>query len=412
MKVAIYWEQNSWGGVDSHLLTLLSTWPEPKDEFVIFYNKGNLGLKRIKNDLEKIQNIKLSEVVSYSFNEIISRLPSSLLFKWIRPLIYFLQPVLFVIMVFRLKFIIKSEQGIEVIIANNGGYPAAWGCLSWLVAGKKAGISNCLLLVHHEATRPSMFMGLYERFIDRIVANSIDAIICPSYATRQTLLDNRWFNAELSRIRVIYNAVKAKASSTATVLPEIENLRNMTNDRNISIIGIVGRVEPYKGHEDIIFAISRLDPEYKKNIKLVIIGLGSASEILRLEMLALKFNVSDNVFFLGYLSGSSIDIISQLDLLIVATRSFEGFGLTIAESMVAGTPVLATKVGAIPEILNSSVATLVNPCSPRELSDAMSDFLTNNESWLKNAELAKEYIKSIGFGMAEEYRRLIVECDD
>ncbi len=408
MKIAIYWEQHEWGGVDSHLLTLLSTWPEANDEFILFYNKGNLGLNRIKDDLRKIENIKLLGVSSFSYNSIISKLPNSIIFRLLRPLLYFCQPVFFLIMVLRLKSVFKAEEGVDVLLANNGGYPAAWGCISSLVAAKKIGINARLLLVHHEATCPNIFMSWYERYIDRIVVNSSDAIICPSYATRRTLLERRWFMANLIRLRVIYNSVQENTTSSS----EVANIRKLINDKVAVLVGIVGRVESYKGHEDIIFAISRLSEEHKKNIKLVVIGAGDNNEIHRLKSLVEKFNISNNVFFLGYLNGPSIEIIRQLNLLVVATRSFEGFGLTIAESMVAGTPVLATNVGAIPEILNSSVSTLVNPCSPSELAKAMTDFLINKRAWLKKAELAQEHVKGIGPGMAEEYRRLILECCD
>jgi len=412
LKIAIYWEQQDWGGVDSHLLTLLSTWPDPTDKFVLFYNKGNLGFQRIKEDLRKIENIKFSEVSSYSYNVIMSKLSESKLFRWLRPLVYFLQPVLFVLMIIRLKLAFKADQKFDVLLANNGGYPAAWGCLSAIIAAKKIGINIRLLLIHHEATRPNMFMSWYERLIDRLVISSSSTIVCPSYATRQTLLERRWFMANSIRMRVIYNTVQENTIPASEDLPQAANIRKLINDDTAVLVGIVGRIEPYKGHEDIIFAISRLSDENKKKVKLVIVGAGNNDEIHRLKSLAKKFSVSDNVIFLGYINGSSIDIISQLDLLVVATRSFEGFGLTIAESMVAGTPVLTTNVGAIPEILNSSVSTLVNPCTPRELSNAISDFLINKKNWIKKAELAQEHVKAIGSGMTEEYRRLILECDD
>ena len=408
MKIAIYWEQHEWGGVDSHLLTLLSTWPEVHDEFVLIYNKGNAGLERIEPELKKFKNIKLLEISSYSYNELLSKLSKSFILRLLRPLIYFIQPALYLLMVMKLKSIFKVESGIDVLIANNGGYPAAWGCISSIVAAKRVGINVRLLLVHHEATRPNIFMCLFERYIDRMVVNNSNAIICPSYATRDTILERRWIMANSVRIRVIYNLVHDSYNSS----PNIVDIREQVNDNSSILVGIVGRVQPYKGHEDIIFAISRMSEKDKKIIMLAIVGAGDNHEIQRLKSLARKLNVSDNVYFLGYIEGHSIDIVSQFNVLVVATRSFEGFGLTIAEAMVAGTPVLATKVGAIPEIINSSVATLVNPCSPQEISISLSDYIANKERWLQKAEYAQDHIKTISGNMSEEYRRLILECID
>jgi len=41
MRILIYCEQESWGGVDTHLLELLSTWPAPDDEIVLMVNQAH-----------------------------------------------------------------------------------------------------------------------------------------------------------------------------------------------------------------------------------------------------------------------------------------------------------------------------------------------------------------------------------
>ena len=69
MKTAIFWEQESWGGVDTHLLTLLKYWKNNEDELVLFSNIDNQGLKRIDKDLMKLQNLSIVKYHSLFFNK-------------------------------------------------------------------------------------------------------------------------------------------------------------------------------------------------------------------------------------------------------------------------------------------------------------------------------------------------------
>lgn len=407
MRIAVYWEQSDWGGVDTHLLTLLSNWPSPDDHFVVFYNKGNLGLERIRPSLEKLPNVELREIASFSYNIIFPRISRGLGFRWLRPFVYFLQPAFFFLMIFWISCVLRKEGGFDVLLANDGCYPGAWGSLSALIASKRVGVRTRFLLVHHAACRPGLFMGWFEWIVDRMVTRTASAIVCVSDATRRTLLERRAINDELVRMRVIHNGVSHCEKNTDTACPDI---RALVDAGSAKLIGIVGRIQPYKGHEDIIMAFARLGEKLRKQLKLAVIGVGETSEVSRLERLASRLGVTDQVHFLGYLPGAPTDLIVQLDLLVVATKSFEGFGLTLAEAMQVETPVLATRVGAIPEFLNTSVGMIVSPNSPVELAVAFEDFLSHPDIWRERAKQARIHIQQVGGGMADEYHRMFREC--
>ena len=55
--------------------------------------------------------------------------------------------------------------------------------------------------------------------------------------------------------------------------------------------------------------------------------------------------IKNNFYFTGFINKDSREIISNYDLLISPTREFEGFGLSIAESLFVQVPVISTKVG-------------------------------------------------------------------
>ena len=69
----------------------------------------------------------------------------------------------------------------------------------------------------------------------------------------------------------------------------------------------------------------------------------------------------EKVLFKGFINDKIENILINLDLVVMPTRNFEGFGYTIAEAMSVGIPVLASKVGAITEIMSLDEGGLFEP---------------------------------------------------
>ena len=76
------------------------------------------------------------------------------------------------------------------------------------------------------------------------------------------------------------------------------------------------------------------------------------------------------------------------------TRSFEGFGYAIAESMSAGTPVLSSKIGAVEEYLSLKEGGLFESGNIDDLTNNLIDFNNNKDQWIKRAEIAKKKINN------------------
>ena len=113
--------------------------------------------------------------------------------------------------------------------------------------------------------------------------------------------------------------------------------------------------------------------------------------------------------FAGYIEGNIGILIRQFDLLAMLTKDFEGFGLTIAEAMWAGTPVLATIVGAVPEFVTEDVAILVQPEAPDEIAAALLRVMGNIEEAQQRASRAQQHIRKYsGEAMARKFHRLML----
>ena len=92
----------------------------------------------------------------------------------------------------------------------------------------------------------------------------------------------------------------------------------------------------------------------------------------------------------------------------MVTKDFEGFGLSAAEAMVAGTPVLATSVGGIPEFINPDVGALVPPESPTEIARGLERIMGDDPGTAARVARAREHIA--GFSdvrMAQRFRSLL-----
>ena len=72
----------------------------------------------------------------------------------------------------------------------------------------------------------------------------------------------------------------------------------------------------------------------------------------------------------------------SLDLLLSLTKSYEGFGLSIAEAMSVGTPVLATDVGGVNEFFNNECGKLIKFAKVEDIKNSLMDFCDNKKDFI------------------------------
>ena len=122
------------------------------------------------------------------------------------------------------------------------------------------------------------------------------------------------------------------------------------------IVGITGQMTATKGHEDFLAAARRaaVDPR----LRFVIGGRPIEPLASRLRELVRELGLESRVGFTGWLP-SSQEFFAGLDILVLASRHDEGFGLVVAEAMERGAAVLATRSGAATEIIEHEVSGLL-----------------------------------------------------
>ena len=397
MRIAIWWEQDSWGGVDTHLLTLLCNWPDKNDQFVIFYNSDNQGMNRILSTMKQLKTVSLVKFPSKAY------LSSSL---FTRVLLHFTLPLRFWFLKRRAQILISSQGHFDALLIENGGYPGSWGSLAALWSGSALAFKIRMLLVHHAAISRATFRFSFESLIDFCVQRWATDLVAVSRATRTTLIERRGFLTEKNPIRVVHNGVDQSLGENKAKFDLRINLKIPLNS---FMVGMVGRIERYKGQEDLILALRELSPKQLAKIVVVFVGGGEEKEIARLKAIALKIGVISQIRFAGYVEGSSSMLMRQFNLLAMLTKDFEGFGLTIAEAMLVGTPVITTIVGAVPEFVSKEIAVMVSIEAPEEIAEALLNIMQNPKSALKRAKKAQLHIRKFsGKIMAKRFYRLLV----
>ena len=119
-------------------------------------------------------------------------------------------------------------------------------------------------------------------------------------------------------------------------------------------LGVAGRLTAQKALEDTLAALARVPG-------VALLVLGDGPERAALERRAADVGVADRVRFLG--AGTRDDVISLFRAVDVAlvTSSWENLPHTLMEALAAGTPVIATHVGGIPEVLRDGENGLLIP---------------------------------------------------
>ena len=154
---------------------------------------------------------------------------------------------------------------------------------------------------------------------------------------------------------VIYNGVAHRFFRAAQGRPRA---------RSPVVVGMAGRIDPWKGHEDMMGAAAIVSDVLFRVAGGALFGKGEA------YLESLRSTGLPNVEFLGPVSDMP-QFMADIDILVHPSREPEPFGRTVAEAMMSGLPVVATNHGGLPEVVNYkglSGGFLVPPRDPEALA--------------------------------------------
>jgi glycosyltransferase involved in cell wall biosynthesis len=176
------------------------------------------------------------------------------------------------------------------------------------------------------------------------------------------------------------------------------------------LLGFAGRLVPEKGVHVLLDALAQLPPHLSR-VRLWIAGEGPARDML--EDRTRRLGLADRVEFLGHVPREELQRrFDAVTVQVVPSLWLEPYGLVTVEAMARGTPVVASAVGATPELIEDGrTGYLVPPDDPAALGRRLADVLGDPAGWERVAEAAWR-VASGTFAMDRVTDRLIALYHD
>lgn len=199
--------------------------------------------------------------------------------------------------------------------------------------------------------------------IEKIAAPFCDKIICISDAEKQSALDKKICRED--KLQVIFNGVDIEAYENG--IHGTVKRKDLNIPEDAFVVGMVGRISPQKA-PDIFIKMAKHVKDKVSNAHFIIVGNGDQEA--EIQKYAKDNNFLDSLHITGWVD----DPMSYVELFDVACllSRWEGFGLVLPEYMMAGKPIVATRVDAIPNIIcNNENGLLVDADDPISASEAV-----------------------------------------
>ena len=233
----------------------------------------------------------------------------------------------------------------------------------------------------------------------RQVQNRSNYVIANSQAVCDFLVEKDGFDPK--RIRVIRNGVDLERFTSASA--DRQGLFPHVAAQSQLVAVVANMNVETKGHADLIRAAAEVCREFH-DVKFLLVGDGNQRS--RLEALTQELGLSDTVLFLGRRKDVP-GILACCDLFVLPSWA-EGLPNSVLEAMASGLPVVATRVGGTPEIIEDGVnGLLVAPKEPHALALAIMQILENGEFARRIAQSARGRARA-QFG----FDRLLSELDN
>ena len=211
--------------------------------------------------------------------------------------------------------------------------------------------------------------------------NSADCIITVSNSNLKYI--NK-LNIKTS-VKIIPNGFR---SDLFYPIPKDRARKKLNLSINKKIILNVGNLVEVKGHEYLILAIKEI-LKRRKDVMCIIVGSGELKK--GLEKLVKKLNLQGHIKLVGAKPHEEIPLWMNACDVFVLPSIAEGFPTVLPEVLACGKPVVATRVGGIPEIINKKVGILAEPKKPEELAEALNKALEKEWDSEKIIQYSKQF---------------------
>ncbi len=261
-----------------------------------------------------------------------------------------------------------KQHDVHVLLCH--GYKA--GMVGWFAA-RKAGIPA--VAVSRGWTRENWKVRIYER-LDRFMLRRMDRVVCVSQGQSDKAKRS---GVRSERIEVIHNAINTSrfTQSDPAYREKLLGFFPTSLRSNIKfVIGAAGRLSPEKGFELLIEAAQAVSQKHPE-VGFVLFGEGVLREPLQSQIDSSCLN--DHFQLAGY-TDELDQFMPCLDLFVQSSYT-EGLPNVLLEATAAGVPIVATKVGGTPEVVQpDDYCLLLEPGHSDQLADCILEIKTKSDN--------------------------------
>ncbi len=204
--------------------------------------------------------------------------------------------------------------------------------------------------------------------------------------------------------RVIYNAVDV---SDYIDVPDYSVREEFGWNEKHFIVGIVGRIDWWKGHDYLLLALRDVVERYQ-HVRCLIVGESDArNKNYAVSLLELRkdLGLEDYVVFTDHRE-DVLSLLHDMDTLALCSTEPEPFGRVIIEGMAAGRAVIGTDSGGVPEIIDHGrTGLLVPPKDASALAAAICRLIENPELTAELGTTARREVQEL-FSLKEQLKQL------
>lgn len=279
-----------------------------------------------------------------------------------------------------------QEDGIQLL--HTHGYKAdLYGYAAARRSGKPI-VATC-----HNWVGGTAALGIYNR-LDRMALKRFHGLAAVSDSVAQRLLAS---GVSARKIRTIANGIDVQTFERARPSPVL-------NFNGSKVVGMVARLDLQKGFEYLLQSASELRGAFP-GLKVVIVGEGPDRR--EIEDMIRQLGLQSKVILAGQRSDMPA-IYAAMDAFVLPSLN-EGLPMTILEAMAASKPVIATRVGAIPKVIqDGETGLLVDPADSNGLRDALARLLTDSDLCSRLGAAGHDWVSHnyTSEAMALKYRQM------
>lgn len=262
-----------------------------------------------------------------------------------------------------------------------------------IIAARLAGIKTIFATVH----QPGRVYGWKAKVFLKIAVKLCTVFFCNSKAVEESWFgDSEVFNPNKDYKKrkhfTIYNAIDVDHIEQIIKDSDPKKIKNNLRLNDKSVIGVVGRLRWEKGQDILLEAM----PEVIKAIpNAILLVVGDGPDRKKLEDKAKELGIENHIIWMGQMDHEEvIKLYTIMDVVAVPSR-FEGFGLSAAEAMAAGCPVICSRVDGLTEIIEDGVMGYLFPVGDsKRLAISLINVLSKKQKSVDIANKGKEHIKN------------------